>query len=278
MKRSPSSTLAALAVAALVAPACAFADGDPWGRLELDLAARVDASADRVEDGAIKTARDYLVRLDAVEVEVEHVVVRQRAAGAAAAFDPADPPEGYSLCHNGHCHSADGRLVSYEDIAAEVAGAGAGSGPSVTLEALEGAVTLPVAPATLGASSQVPLDECPGGCTFARGDLDTLEVALIEVRVTGVVHDRLTGDSARLPAAGRRFDVVLPASVVTASLDGAFDKGEPVGLRLSVTVEVPASLFDGPDWATAEDADLAALLAESFDEHASLTLERSSFD
>jgi len=277
MTRSPSRYLALLALGGLALSACAFADGDPWGRLELIVEARLEAPADRVEDGALKTARDYLVTLELADLTVEHVVIAQRAAGAAASFDPADPPEGYSLCHNGHCHADDGRLVAYEDIAAELAGQGAGAGPSVTVEAAD-TISLPTAPATLGAPVPVPLEDCPGDCAFGRGDLDSVAVAVTELHLTGVVHDRLQGDAARLTADGRAFDVVLPSAVVTASLGGAFDKGEPVGMRLGVTLSVPAALFDGVDWATVDDGELPAALSASFGEHAELALERTSFD
>ncbi|PKN58433.1 MAG: hypothetical protein CVU56_06090 [Deltaproteobacteria bacterium HGW-Deltaproteobacteria-14] len=278
MTRSPSSSLIALA-GALTLSACAFADGDPWGRLELAAAARFDAPADRVVDGAVKTARNYLVTLDAVDLVVGAITVSQRAEGAAAAFDPADPPEGYSLCHNGHCHAADGRLVPYEEIAAELAGGGASAGPSVTVVALDAPVAVPVASGSLGAAAAVALGACPGGCVFERGALDTVRVTVSALRLRGTVHDQLVGDAARLPAEGRAFDVTLtPTDALTASLSGAFDKGEPVGLRLEVTLALPAALFDGVDWSAAADAELPGLTAAAFGEHAAIEVVAARFE
>ena len=44
-------------------------------------------------------------------------------------FDPQNPPEGYTRCHRGHCHTVDGRVVSYQQVmsatgATRIAGGG----------------------------------------------------------------------------------------------------------------------------------------------------------
>jgi len=42
--------------------------------------------------------------------------------GGGDSFDTSAPPEGFSLCHSGHCHHEDGSLWSYEEIEAWLAG------------------------------------------------------------------------------------------------------------------------------------------------------------
>ena len=282
MKRSASSrSLAWGAILALAAahPACAFDDGRPWGRLAASLDARLAVPADRLSDGAIKTDRNYLVTLEAVDVTLTGVTVSQAAAGGAATFDPANPPAGYSLCHNGHCHADDGRLVDYEDIAAELAGGVVAGGPSLSLPGPAEPVVVPVAASTLGDPVPVSLGACPGECAFERGALAAVSVVLGTVRVRGVVRDQLTGDAARLPAEGRAFDVGFTAlGPVTAPLTGAFGKDEPFGLDLATTLELPAALFDGVDWSAIADDALPAALASTLSEEAALTVETSRFD
>lgn len=273
------ASLAASVAAALLFGACAFDDGRPWGVVEVELAASFEVTPDRLVDGQLKTARNYLVRFDAVEVEVEAVTVTQQLGGGAQAFDPANPPPGYSLCHNGHCHRDDGALVDYEDIILELAGGAAAAGPSVTIAAGgaagDAAVSVP-----LGERAAVALGPCPGGCVFDRGALGTLRVAVRAVRVSGVVFDELTGESARLGAEGRAFAVSLapPTSDVGAALSGAFGKDEPFGARLSATLALPATWFDGVDWAAVSDAELAGAVDAAWGERAALTVAISHFD
>lgn len=260
---------------ALLFGACAFDDGRPWGVVEVELAASFEATPDRLVDGQLKTARNYLVRFDAVEIEVEAVTVTQQVGGGAQTFDPANPPPRYSLCHNGHCHRDDGALVDYEDIILELAGGAAAAGPSVTIPAVDAAVSVP-----LGERVAVPLGPCPDGCVFDRGALGTLRVTVRAVRVSGVVFDELTGESARLGPEGRAFAVSLapPTSDVTAALSGAFGKDEPFGARLEATLALPATWFDGVDWAAVPDADLAGAVDAAWGERAALTVAISHFD
>ncbi|MCA9514934.1 MAG: hypothetical protein KC635_08330 [Myxococcales bacterium] len=281
--RARSCGLSAVALALLAGSAgaggCAFSDGDPWGRLELDAAARLDRPADRAVDGKLLTAENYLVALDTVELVPGDVTVAQKAEGSAGAFDPADPPEGYTLCHNGHCHATDGRLVPYEEVAAELAGGGGSAGPSVTIPVAAGAM---VALPTSGEAAEIPLGDCPAGCEWARGEMDTVSVAVTSLHLRGTVFDQLTGGAARLPSEGVGFDVTIPLDAVapSASLHAAFGVDEPVGLRVHATVVVPATLFDGIDFATADTAGSAfvAALAAAFGERAALALETSRFD
>ena len=101
-------------------------DGLPWGQLETSMTASFAPPGGRLDDqGRLKTTANYVVDDLKVTVGFDAFSLVLAAQGAAG-FDPANPPEGYSLCHNGHCHSDSGALVDYEDIALEMAGGSGG--------------------------------------------------------------------------------------------------------------------------------------------------------
>src|SRR5687768_11583200 len=110
MAPSPSRSIAFASCLALTG--CAFGDGRPWGVAELSLTAAFPAG-DRVE-----TDGGFAIQIDRIAIEVESVHLDQLPEGEEeGGFDPADPPSGFSLCHNGHCHDEDGNLVSYQEVA-----------------------------------------------------------------------------------------------------------------------------------------------------------------
>lgn len=67
-------------------------------------------------DTGARVQIDHLV-LDLGELRLEELV-------GGVSFSEQDPPDGYSLCHNGHCHADDGELVDYATIEAEIGGGG----------------------------------------------------------------------------------------------------------------------------------------------------------
>ena len=104
----------ALALCAAAATGCAFEDGQPWGRVDVELSAAAPTDF-RTADGAA-------IELDDVEITVR-VVELFAGDEAAAAFDPSNPPDGCTFCHSGHCHCGDA-LVDYETLAARASGGG----------------------------------------------------------------------------------------------------------------------------------------------------------
>ncbi len=101
-------TLIALASTA-VAVGCTFDSGAPWGY--------VDAAIDiePVGDSGQVAVTDQ-------EIEPSELELRARATGGGGVedFDPADPPPGFTLCHQGHCHHEDGGIYDYEEIEAGI--------------------------------------------------------------------------------------------------------------------------------------------------------------
>ncbi|MDP6944809.1 MAG: hypothetical protein QF464_11720 [Myxococcota bacterium] len=268
MSRSPASLAFVLwTTLALVQLSACTDPGLPWGWLEATVQARFDPPEGRLDDeGRLKTSANYALALDTVEVTLDALTLALAGAGAAD-FDPANPPEGYSLCHNGHCHSASGALVDYEVIALEMAGGA--DGARVTL-GLDGE------PRSLGADAvSVDVKPCdPSPCALPRGEMAALELTVTSLRVVGTAFDSLTGEDARLPSEGAAFEAdVQVAAPIVVEVEGTIGPGEPVGVRLDLDFALPPELFDDVDFAEAPPADgLAwqALLVAALMDHGGL--------
>ena len=257
---------------------CAFDDGQPWGELRFHLKVRFDPSPRLDEDGRVRTTTNYAVRVEQLQVRVDAATLGLSSGGGALTLDPASPPAGYTLCHNGHCHSEEGRLVSYEDVQLALA-QGAGGGPTVTqvYDAL-------VAPTPKGVTLE------PGACSAdcqldARGQLRSVRVGLSELRLTLRVFDQLTGDDARLPPEGVGVAATVPLDLAPGvAVSGKVDADAPVGVALHLAYAVPPQLFDGIDWALlgpeglSDSAALAAALSANLDQHGTVEATVERFD
>lgn len=242
---------------------CAFDDGQPWGLLQPTLTAVHERPDDRLdEDGRFITANDYALEIETVELQLERLVFELDGSGAgSAAFDPAQPPPGYSLCHNGHCHAADGSLVAYADIEAELAQQ-SGGGAAITL--ITGADVLALSAEPV----EVELGPCPNGCFVERGELLGVRVHTTRLKVVGRAFDRLTGDAQRLPDEGVpvELDVAL-ALAARGTTSAVFGREDPVTTRVQTALVVPAQLFDGVDFSSPLGADAETSVVESFAQH-----------
>ena len=257
--RSRSDHWPLLALVALAA-AC-LEPGAPWGRLRATLTIAFDPPAERLDDGLLKTARDYRIAIERIEVDVHRLALSSDADGAV--FDLAEPPAGYSLCHNGHCHSDDGRLVPYEEIMG-----GEGGELIATLDGSEATVADEVAVALSGCA--------PEGCSIgAPTHLSALSLAVASIRIAGRAFD--ASESARLPAEGVAFEIGVPAVDLTAPIDASFGPTERLGLRVAATLGIPPHLFDDLDFA-APTGDWPELVRGRLGEHAAIAVATSRFD
>ena len=284
MRLRGSLLIAAFALA--VAASCAFEDGLPFGEADFDVKAAFDP-ADRADAGGlVRTSKNYSVRVDQLTLDAGAVTLSMIPSGGETVdFDPADPPPGYTLCHNGHCHREDGALVSYDDVIAELAGE-AGEGGFTLVRSAVAAIDLDADPAP------VPLDDCPNDCELSEGTLSSLEVALAALSFTGHVFDQLTGDRARLPEAGVavRFDAALTQTLLDL-VAGKIEEGKKIGVRFDVDVVLPGALFDGIDWETeltgrnltatvdlTASETIPAALDEAIGEHAEFSVDKSRYN
>lgn len=214
-------------------PSCVSEPGLPWGTLAARVALRFDPPASRLtEAGALKTANDERVQNLEISARVAEVLVRTTPTDAdTSVFDPANPPEGYSLCHNGHCHAADGSLPTYEEIAAQL-GTSQSTGPTVRWLAVDG-TSIPAS----AAGADLPLAGCGELCDVGLGRATLLEVHLTDLHVSGAASG-IDG-----PIGG--LDFSLPGElVITKVIDVPFDQSHAPIVSLAAVVRLPATLLD----------------------------------
>lgn len=90
---------------AAITAGCTFEPGEPWGYLDTTVVAESLDDTDDIEWS------DQQVEFDRLELRAP-----PDAAGGVEDFDPADPPAGFTLCHQDHCHHEDGSIYTYEEI------------------------------------------------------------------------------------------------------------------------------------------------------------------
>lgn len=227
-----------LALLGVATAGCAWGPGGSFGELSAELSASWEVAPGRDAGGGWqRLASDYQVRVDGLAWTTTKLVLVGRAEGAVG-FDPASPPPGYSLCHNGHCHAADGRLVSYEDIAAELGG----GGPPAP------ALVLPTGAIDLIAGGSLELGCAGGPCDLPRGTIGRVELEVTALALSGAVRDART--PPRRAEAPFFAAVTLPRPVRPAgALELPIDRASAPRIRLAVGVHPSAEIFDTVDWA-----------------------------
>jgi hypothetical protein len=227
-----------LILALALVPSCAWDAGEPFGEVRGTLTARwtTPASRDR-GDGWQKLASDFEIRLERARWSTTELALLP-AATAAAGFDPASPPPGYSLCHAGHCHADDGRLVSYEDIAAELAG-DAPAAPVASFATGE---------LDLAAGAAVTLD-CAGPCPLPRTVIGRAQLGVASLELAGAVRD-----TRAVPRIDERAWTLVLAPATPLPVIGrtelAVDRDADPAITLAVGLEPTAAVLDGVAWET----------------------------
>ena len=285
---TPRSLALAVGLLSLVAaaPGCTLYAGQPWGEASTSVEVAFAPDASRLdEQGRLKTSLDYTLELERLSLVIDEVrLVMSSGEGGATSFDPSSPPEGYSLCHGGHCHHESGRLVDYAEIERELSGGG-GAGFTHVRLVDDDEVHLGEPPRSL------TLAPCEPDCQLPRGTLVRFEVAVSQVRLAGQVTDLRSGERVRLEGGSARVLGYVPVAVVVAApLEGALDKGEPVGLSVEAALSVTDALFDGIDFAALtsgadpelwQDLSAAPAMAEALAENlarSELSLAVARFD
>lgn len=238
---------------------CTFDDGQPWGKAQLSLAVEAQPRLDA--QGRWLTSKDYAVEVESMTMRFGTLQLQMAGAAGVATFDPADPPAGYSLCHNGHCHADDGRLVDYEDIAVELAQAQGQGAPGV-VAALDKVWSL-------GEQRALTPSACADDCELPLGTLSTLSLSITALNMKLRVFD--TRQQPRLPQDGLSVELNLSAPMsVTALLAGDVGKDDEPGVILDSALVISGKLFDESDFEAllsaqaAPDAPVDASAVESF--------------
>ena len=242
---------------------CTFTPGDPHGEVSVSYIDVMFDIEDRLEPGTqerLRVGNDYVLELESFDLTLGEIVVEASAEAGAenTGFDPSSPPPGFSLCHNGHCHADDGRLVPYEEIARELAQGSGAAGTERLLQEVNRIVSLTP---TRRTSSLEDVDEaaCTNSCQLTSPGTPSaafLIISAIEIKAT--VFD--TSDRARLPEEG----LVLHATVTPAAPFELFGSLSPPNLDTSAprhelggSLTILPTIFDGIDWSiTSTDPDV----------------------
>lgn len=229
----------AICALALSAPGCTWGEGSGFATLESTHVSAQLQLDERTPD-ELTTDLGYVVQLESAELFVEDVVLEQGGQTEhGAQFDPAHPPDGYSSCHAGHCHSDDGRLVPYAEIEAERAASG---------EEYTAVVSVPVhAPLDLLRGGPLRVRHAQPSAELPRAELERVTLHAESLRIRGSVRDA-TGVSLPL-----HVDLALHASL-RAAVHVDIDRDTAARVRATVELAVPASLLDGVDFARFADA------------------------
>ncbi|MEN9798646.1 MAG: hypothetical protein RL653_2342 [Pseudomonadota bacterium] len=217
-----------------LAAGCAAGPGEPFAVLSARVRAGLDRPAGRdAGDGFQRLSNDYQVNFTALRLEARALELVDLGSGATLAFDPANPPEGYGLCHNGHCHRDDGALVDYAVISAEVTG---GSGPSVLSR-------LPLTSLNVLAGEDRALD-CGESCELPLGKVGQVRLELRGLTAEGLVRDGRV--PARIPELPFRLEATLPeGSELSTSADVEVSRHLSPRVGLTLDVGLGPRLLDG---------------------------------
>lgn len=227
---------------------CAWDAGEGFAVLEPSLTAAYTSPASReVGDGYQRLSSDYQVRLTIARMRLERIELLGRASGSGpTAFDPARPPPGYTICHNGHCDREDGAQVPYDEVEAELSGGGA----TATTVA-----TLPVGEVDLLAGENRSLG-CEPDCELPRTTVSNGKWPLTALRLEGSVRDgratpRFVGERPfRLELSTARPQAE-PLAVLTGALHVPSDRAHAPRVVLALKLELTPESFDPVDWAAA---------------------------
>lgn len=252
---------------------CALSPGQPWGVLDAQLTVGVTPEDGRLDaEARLLTNKSYAYTLDALTLELSSltVVVGQDEVGTLS-FDPAAPPEGYSNCHSGHCHTADGGIATYEEIEAELTG-GTPQGTSKTLPV--SSTLMFETPTTGAAAENIPLGSCSGmsedleaqaSCTLESGYVTSVQLTVPRFELRGRLYD--TASPSRLPAEGVGFVFSSETALVLSGVPGEADSaavGKDQALWLNIQAFLPwtAAALDNIDWSSVVAGDEGIVLSD----------------
>lgn len=208
-----------LVAAAIAVTGCSFEPGEPWGYIDARL------TADRFE-----------VETDDVEVTDATVAFGQmelRGPGDGTDgvddFDPSDPPPGFTLCHQGHCHHEDGDIYTYEEIEE---GIGVDADASVTVARRDLATDALELDEEQTAEHEFRIVE--------QTRVDEVALAVDELRFDAVVET----DDAPRPL---QISLAMPTRFLTTAVLYEVGIDEPERQDLELKLDWPDDLFEDLD-------------------------------
>ena len=257
----------------LVVMGCALPAGHPWTVADIEAEVIWETQGRRGDDGLLKTAKNYRLDFQSIRLSAVHVQVEASIDGADTSFDPSDPPEGYSLCHNGHCHNDAGELIDYEDIILEL-GSGDASSQVVTRKAREPIIVDSAQAQSAHSMVLGPCDDPLGLCEVGPSDLRAMSLQLDSVAVKfRIVHD------THFPAPGIVLDVDVPMDSKLSSITAiSLGTDGPQTVRLLARLAITPQIWDRLEFKDFLDpngehdmAEVIIAMRSAFDEGAKFT-------
>jgi hypothetical protein len=237
----------------LLSTGCALDAGESFAVLQPSLRAAYTSPTSRDVGGDYqRLPSEFEVRLTTARMHLERIALLGSAGDRApATFDPANPPPGYTVCHNGHCDREDGSEATYEEVEAELAG---GGGAASTV------ATLPVGEVDLLDPETLAL-ECQPDCELPSTNVISGRWTVTALQLEGTVRDslatpRFAGERAfRLELTPSEdhdgHDHEEPVAVLTGGLDIPSDRAHAPRVVLDLALEMNSEIFDPLDWAAA---------------------------
>ncbi|GMV13226.1 MAG: hypothetical protein HS104_11285 [Polyangiaceae bacterium] len=239
--------------------ACTFEAGHGFATLEsASISARLEPGPARdLGNRTVLTDLGYWVSIDSARWRLDEArLLASSGPSGGGRFDPANPPAGYSLCHGGHCHADDGRLVAYEEIEAELAGGSVVLSPVVRLPLGE--------PLDLYAAEASALERVLPSRELPEAQIARADARFGRFELEATVEKGPAGAELPVPAT---LSLELPALSLSRAMSTSIGRHSPERLRLEVGVGLDGTLFDGLDFAALQssgtiqltDAELIAL-------------------
>lgn len=241
--------LGLLLCVAFVSSACGFTEGNPWGLATFEVSGLLKTEGREGAGGEashLKTSTDYGVDLQELSLELVTVAIGVAKKGGAVSFDPAKPPEGYTLCHNGHCHATDGRLVDYEDIEVDVAsGSSSGEVKAEVGKTFSWPLTEAKERFRVAAVSDL---SCVGGmpCDIPKGDYQLATVIVKNIHVKGKAYD--TRSTKRISDKGVSFAIDLPGELTIKAPLKIARNVDKVDQAVRIELQLDAAFLDKIDY------------------------------
>ena len=222
--------------------------GESWRSLSTSLEVVFDPETRMLDSERIKTSKNYEIAFNELSVTGLGLSIEVVTDSAGAeVFDPTNPPPGYSLCHNGHCHHDSGELVDYEDIQLELNEQSGGNTTALN-QPFHGTVSY--ASFTERQSVGVTLESCDD--LYGVCDIDPAgSIRSVSLSVATVTVDLTVFHPSKLPEEGVVMALEIP---VNQRLSVPSDQEAGLNAKsVSVSWELVASLWDRVEFADLVD-------------------------
>lgn len=236
---------------------CTYTQGKGWATISASL----DASYTLLEERALeenwqKLSSEYAISMEKAVFKLKALEVLSTSSGeTSTTFDPANPPEGYTLCHGGHCHTDDGRLVDYEDIINDLSGGTETQATTIVSFPINRDIDL----------LQTYSDHliCDPSCEIGINEINEVQLVLSALSIEGVVRDelsdpRITGDipwQLHIDFSDNPESLSDIPDSFQKSISISITRDGPSNVSLTTSLVFTAKPFDSVSWSSLDTID-----------------------